>query len=69
MSSDESDPEPPKRKVRRIQDSPSSSSGSPVIGPSTRARVRSQERNPIHSSDSESGSPIISSNLRRRLAV
>lgn len=65
MSSDDSDPEPPKRKVRKLEDSPAStSSGSPIIGHFS--RVRNNDRNPIQSSssDSDSGSPIISSNQR-----
>lgn len=70
MSNDESDPEPPRRKVRRLEDSPiSTASGSPIIGSSFRGRIENRGRNPISNDSSESGSPIISTNFRRRLPV
>lgn len=69
MSSDESDAEPPKIKVRRLDDSrTSTSSGSPVIGLYTRAAMRRNfERYPTRSTESDG--PIRYPCFRRRTVV
>lgn len=76
MSSEDSDAGPRKKKPRRSEDSPAStSSGSPIIGSSSRFRIKRKRQqtiatNPIDSSgsDSESGSPLLG-NSHRRVAV
>lgn len=70
MSSDESDFKPPRKKVRRLEDTISTSSGCPVIGGHFANTVGSIDKNSYSlENSSESDSSVVSSKRLEKVKV